>query len=293
VRIKFLEENLFGNVWGEPVVEAFRREYPQIELEIFDYSEPTHSTLTEAAKASDCFAWNSPPDPSEVMATLDLQPLIDADATFPRNDYWPAALQPFQQDGRLSGLPFTLSFPVLYYNQALFDEAGLPYPTSDWTLSDLLATAERLTDITGSTKQYGLLTAGSVDLALFLDQNQIALTTGSGATLLPQYTDPTVVSALEQFVDVMKKVTPFQGKTIFASPTEAMQVVDIQQGGMFFGSDPLSWIPSQVPDARFGVVMMRNIPPAPYIQPPGLFISAQTEHPEACWTWIKFLSNTD
>lgn len=47
---------------------------------------------------------------------------------------------------------------ALWYNKKLFDEAGLAYPTADWTWDDLTEAAKKLTKPDGS--QYGLTQIG-------------------------------------------------------------------------------------------------------------------------------------
>ena len=60
--------------------------------------------------------------------------------------YYPLALEGFTDGGTQYGLPATFSNVVLIYNKALFDAAGLDYPTADWTWADEQAAAETLTD---------------------------------------------------------------------------------------------------------------------------------------------------
>lgn len=51
---------------------------------------------------------------------------------------------------------------LLFYNQDLFDEAGVPYPTEDWTWDDFLDACEKLTidkDGDGKTDQYAISTS--------------------------------------------------------------------------------------------------------------------------------------
>ena len=45
----------------------------------------------------------------------------------------------------------------MYYNQDMFDAAGIEYPTNDWSYADYLAAAEKLTqkDESGATTVYG------------------------------------------------------------------------------------------------------------------------------------------
>ncbi len=59
-------------------------------------------------------------------------------------------------------VPKDIDTIAIWYNKKLFDEAGVPYPTSDWTWDDLTETARKLTKSDGS--QYGL--------AVKMDNNQ-------------------------------------------------------------------------------------------------------------------------
>ena len=59
-------------------------------------------------------------------------------------------------------VPKDIDTIAIWYNKKLFDEAGVPYPTSVWTWDDLTETARKLTKSDGS--QYGL--------AVKMDNNQ-------------------------------------------------------------------------------------------------------------------------
>jgi multiple sugar transport system substrate-binding protein len=91
-----------------------------------------------------------------------LQPLdeyLQRSQVIAPDDFYPQALQPFQFQGRLICLPQNLSSLVVYYNQDLFDQAGVAYPQDGWTWGDFLATAQALTrdlDGDGRPDQHGL-----------------------------------------------------------------------------------------------------------------------------------------
>ena len=56
-------------------------------------------------------------------------------------------------------LPMNYSTLALYYNKKLFDDAGLPYPTENWTWNDLLSAARKLTidgNKDGVPEQWGI-----------------------------------------------------------------------------------------------------------------------------------------
>ena len=54
------------------------------------------------------------------------------------------ALNAFNVGGKQYGLPGNFSNVVLVYNKDLFDQAGLDYPTNDWTQDDVQAAAEAI-----------------------------------------------------------------------------------------------------------------------------------------------------
>jgi ABC-type glycerol-3-phosphate transport system substrate-binding protein len=62
-------------------------------------------------------------------------------------------------NGGLYGLPVGIYTLAVLYNKTLFDEANIPYPSTDWnnswTLDEFKAIAKKLTKGTGPNKQYG------------------------------------------------------------------------------------------------------------------------------------------
>lgn len=72
-------------------------------------------------------------------ATADLTGLI-AD----RNAYSEGTLAACSKDGKLYAVPMSFSTVVMFYNKALFDQAGIAYPTDEWTWADEQAAAEKI-----------------------------------------------------------------------------------------------------------------------------------------------------
>ncbi len=56
-------------------------------------------------------------------------------------------------DGKVIGFPAIVGNLAVIYNKALFDKAGLAYPSPDWTWDDFRADAKKLTDAT--IRQFG------------------------------------------------------------------------------------------------------------------------------------------
>lgn len=60
----------------------------------------------------------------------------------------------YTYDDKYFAVPKDVDTIALWYNKAMFDEAGLAYPTADWTWDDVTEAAKKLTKEDGS--QYGL-----------------------------------------------------------------------------------------------------------------------------------------
>lgn len=58
-------------------------------------------------------------------------------------------------DGTLQAAPYVSKVFCIAYNKALFDAAGLSYPTNDWTEAQMLDAARALTTGEGVDKQFG------------------------------------------------------------------------------------------------------------------------------------------
>lgn len=94
---------------------------------------------------------------------LDMNPLIQSDATFDKDDFWPNVLENFSWQGGLYVLPKDYVTWALFYNKTLFDEAGLSYPDETWDWSPegankYLEVAQQMTKKEGDrVTQYGTM----------------------------------------------------------------------------------------------------------------------------------------
>lgn len=81
-----------------------------------------------------------------------------AEQGFNAEDFFPAIRDRFTVDGNLYAIPRDVApFACVFYNKKLFDEAGISYPTDEWTWDDMLRMARAMTktDEAGRTVQYG------------------------------------------------------------------------------------------------------------------------------------------
>ncbi|GAC1429968.1 MAG: hypothetical protein NVSMB65_03430 [Chloroflexota bacterium] len=76
---------------------------------------------------------------------LNLDSYVARDPSFQRRNYVPQALAGLTFHGHLYGLPRGFSPTVLYFNKDIFDQMHVAYPTTAWTLNDVLRAARTLT----------------------------------------------------------------------------------------------------------------------------------------------------
>lgn len=135
----------------QAIADAFHEENPNITVELVELPWPQYwSTLQTGAQggtAPDAFwmlAQQIKPY-AEGDQLLDITSYIES-AGVDLGNYPQAVLDLYDQgDGAIYGLPKDFDTNAVWYNKALFDAAGLDYPSEDWTWQDFRETAAALT----------------------------------------------------------------------------------------------------------------------------------------------------
>jgi multiple sugar transport system substrate-binding protein len=265
-------------------------------------------TLAALAQGNDCFAtFARLQNDAEAALLRDLAPMIANDEHLSLDDY-PAPLTTlYQYQGQQVGLPYAYELRTLSYNATAFQAAGLEPPDATWTPDDFLSAAQAL--VADGDIPYGYMPMGSgtEDLFFFIRQYGGQLFTGTGQELRPNFNDPQVVAAIAWYLDlarvhqVMPRVSfPYQRNDM---PMDG-QYDHIQSGevgmwfdygyGMFSVQSALGSGDAAPQSFEVGVAPLPvgggGLGNDDVTFSIGLFISANTAHPEACWQWLRFLS---
>ena len=75
---------------------------------------------------------------------LDVTDEMAARGVYPE-DAWHAVQPHIVHEGRMYGFPGNANARGIWYNKKIFDEAGVPYPTGDWTWQDFIEIGQRMT----------------------------------------------------------------------------------------------------------------------------------------------------
>jgi multiple sugar transport system substrate-binding protein len=194
---------------GKDLYKDFRGQHPELNVEDRwpvgdDWTESFLSSVA-AGDSTDVVMWcGSPFAFMDAGKLADLNPLMDADDSFDKEDFYESLTGLLVKDGHTYGWPYNYSTTILYYNTKLFEEAGVDFPTLDTTWSDLLTMAQQLTKDTGdpTTQQFGYLFRA-------IDLEHMSQSFGGNWINADEkrcdFTKPETVEALQFFSDMIYK----------------------------------------------------------------------------------------
>jgi multiple sugar transport system substrate-binding protein len=303
--------------WGDPnelestrkIIQQFMDENPDIvvRVDVVSWGQYWQKMATAAVTGTAQDVWLMSPAYVEQYAggghILDLKPLMLAEKTFSLDDYFPHPFDAFCFTGDARDLrhakfddpgakvyAFTRDYNcgLLYYNRDFFDAIGLAYPDETWGWDDFVAAAKKLTidfDGDGTIDRWGLagLNYGSLagtNGARRMDVENLRSTASS---------DPEYVGAIRFCYDLIYKykVTPPPSIQLesdaFTTGKAAMAVNGVWEICRYNHSKYL-WGIARVPTRERGGHRMSSAGGM------GHAIYAKTQHLDAAWRLVKFLS---
>jgi ABC-type glycerol-3-phosphate transport system substrate-binding protein len=136
---------------------------------------------------------------------LDMSPLVNEDAALVADDFFPSAWQSYRWDKGFWALPFALDTYVMTYDPKAFDDAGIAYPTEQWTFDDLVTAAKSLVqkDKDGKVTRNGIdLFSPQADAYLFRSLLAESLYDTSVVPNAPKLVNPQVETILNTWQEL-------------------------------------------------------------------------------------------
>jgi multiple sugar transport system substrate-binding protein len=215
----------------------------------------------------------------------DLTTYAAADPAF-ADAYYPKAYEAFQVDGVQYGLPASFSDVVLFYNKEAFDAAGVAYPTADWTWKEETDAAAKLTD--AGNDIWGMYSPITFhEFYKTAAQNGCGFFGEDGSVTINQ---PACVEALQFMIDAQNNGYQPSDADMAGVPNE--DVFKAGQLGMFTSG---IWMFPLLADAPFEwdiAVEPGNTQKATHFFANGATVSAESEHQDAAFKWISFLTSS-
>lgn len=281
------------------LVQEFNERYPYVTVEL------------KPIQPRDWWRGQRGPDEVDVFTTFDgalselqkqgsileLDAFVEQDMSFELADFYPGTIEHLTVEGKTWAVPAGLDITVMFYNQDLFDRYDVPYPEAGWTWDDFMNIVLALRDPQANV--FGYASPDLVlDALLFIYEHGGRIADDLKNPSRITFNDLENIEALEWYFKLMHEYdaipTPDEERT-FGGNRQGHVYYGFAQGkvGMWTGAFsqwggrywPTEW------DMRWGIVPLpRDVRAVTVCSVEGYFISAQTEHPRACWQWIAFLS---
>jgi len=305
--------NITEAEWAKAVIERFNAAHPHIEVISLpsgtgggpEYAEKL-AVLRASGTAPDIF-FGSTDKLGYILKgwALDLTPFIERDrAELQMESFFPGVWDSFTREGRIYGVPLTVTPQLLFYNKDMFQSAGLPFlPLSwddpEWTWDQLVEYSKKLTrfDASGAAERLALAQATESHLpdvvwmfgGDWFDEDAYRTGRARRAT----FTRPENVEAYTALVE-------YYAQYAAAGPPKGISA----GSGFANGLIAMDWIGawktnSYIEASRSGgmgfdwgigpVPLVKNRANTRWTDP--LYISSTTEYPEEAWTFVKFAAN--
>ena len=143
-------------------VDQFNESQDKIEVVLEGWGSDFDTKMTASMGAGDApdvmYMWDYPTY-SESLEPLD--EYIEAEGEDYKNNFFEALWPYNSMNDQIYGVPVSVVTSCLYYNKDLFDQAGVEYPTDDWTWEDVAEASKqiqsKIDDVNGFTLPIGTL----------------------------------------------------------------------------------------------------------------------------------------
>lgn len=304
--------------WGDPAdIEAWERyktlyeeRNPNVTVNVTPISDPNANFYP---KLQTMIAGGTPPHVSSFQG-WEWQTYADRDVLAPIDDYvaansyyqklYPEDVLSVQQsvmrNGKLYLIPLQLGTMVMFYAKQHFDDAGMGYPTDDWTFDQFMEMAQALTDTSGDFKKFGLQANGQ----WFRDIGWIR---GTGKQEFDELVDPKLAQFNQpEIVDVIQTMAYDVYHTLKISPTaadleggantiETGNVAMKYEGPWFFGRLNSPDLRAEEKQVDFDVVLMPQMADSgrPHRGWAEGVVLPQSDNVDAAWAFASFMAGEE
>ncbi|MDX1992149.1 MAG: extracellular solute-binding protein [bacterium] len=221
----------FEDLIDEELLAEFQAENPGVQVQVVEtntFSVPTGASDLEGhlnavrdyVSTADVLLVSASgnfisPEATSAGYFLNLGPIANLDPQLNSADFYPATWQAFQWDQAVWGLPVSASVLLLTYDPVAFDNAGLSYPTPQWTVAEfdtaIRALAQR--DANGAITTPGMSLPDNYATATFF---RSVLTQGlyDTSTLpnAPRFARPDLETLADFWLDLQQEGLVVQGE---------------------------------------------------------------------------------
>lgn len=198
------------------------------------------------------------------------------------------------EDGDQLAIPKDIDTCAVWYNKTMFDEAGIDYPTADWTWEDFREIAKKLTD--KDKNQYGT----AIKPASYQESWYSTIYAYGGEVITEDkkksgFDEPETIEAMQLIENIIKDGSMPEYSVVAENNTE-----ELMMAGTVAMTFQGSWM---IPDLASSDYVKENCDIAPLPKGPngtksisnglGWAASAQGDHTEEAWQLIEYLGSKE
>lgn len=280
----------------EEMVEVFKKAHPELEVEhtVLPTADSVWDQKSLAAYAAGTAGdvMQMSPDYYGLMTEyyMDLREFAERDQVPFDTEFVPGIMDGYYRpDGKLEAMPLLANCFVFLYNKAMFDEAGVPYPTNDWTWDDFAEMAPKFVKGEGIDRTYAIVNHWVTANFALISKDGVPYSDDFKTALLDS---PEVAAGLDLFGKLVKDGAMPDGVAAQSMPKEQLFVSS--RAAMFpAGGFEIATITEAIGDAfEWGAVLPpRNSSGNTNITyATGYAINKDAKNPEAAWQFLKEVS---
>jgi multiple sugar transport system substrate-binding protein len=278
------------------MLDAFQKKYPYITVEhtcvggaVAEYNAKMQSVLgTSDTPNVFWINFNLALEYIPMGFVKDLTDYIANDASVDLSKFNPGITDAYTVGGRYYAIPKDNDSMAVYYNEALFDAANVPYPADDWDMYEFAETCEKLTSdgVVGWTNATG---DRIWDNFIWGNGGEIYSEDGMESVI----NSPEAAEAVQVYLDIMNNGYAFTGA----------QLAEVDENSAFTSGLAAmtisgSWMISQFYDAlgdNLGIAEMPSGKAGKGSAGAGIGYATSTSntHPEETWLLISFLASDE
>ncbi|MEC1007166.1 ABC transporter substrate-binding protein [Bacillus subtilis] len=286
LRILVWNNNPEGTKLENEIFKAFEKENPGVNVEMvyapYDKFNDKFLTMSAGGDQPD-LVWIQPSAFGQLVSKNVLMDLSDKEIN--KDEYLPNILEMGKVDGKQYALIRDAATFQMGYNKDMFDEAGVPYPSDDWTWDDFLNAAKKLTKVEGGkTVQFGIENYYTGEI---LVQNGGSYISQDGKTVTVD--SPETIEAIQFGSDLINKykVQPTSAQAqgmsnLFLTGKAGMKLMGPWDWADTEKNVSFEWDVAPMPAGKAGDVSAASYLP--------IGIGKGTKHPEEAFELLKFLS---
>lgn len=273
------------------LVDEYNDSQDEVEVTLEAYGNDYDTKITAGLGSGDApdvmYMWDYPTY-SDSLEPLDSY--IEKEGADYKDNFYEALWPYNSQDDTVYGIPVSVVTSCLYYNKDIFDQAGMEYPSDDWSWSDLEEASEeiqeKVSDVTGFS--FGMKTL-PYTFEMYLWSNGAAFVDEDGK-LDGNLNSKESVEVFEMFQNMAENGSGYAAESGVSSDflgSKTVMYVD--------GTWPIQQLESE--GINFGIAQIPKFEgqdsSISVINTCGIAISQSSKNKNAAWEFVKYWTGED